>query len=215
MRSRKWIVFLVMIAACKARTTAQPARPAPQRAPAPMASSSPSAPPQIVVNSASGTPFVQVAQQGGDLSVTYADGTLIGRVKDSGKRKYAQNGSVVLEVKRSDDGFKVRTADGKLLWKIKIKDDKIKISDNEENKNPFELKIKDEKVKVYDPGERLLAEVKKDAGGVKVVDGAGTVLFKSATLRPEPYAGVAAIQSIPPRERAVIIAELATAGSSW
>jgi hypothetical protein len=178
-----------------------------------MASSSSA--PSIVVNSASGTPVVQVAQQGGDLAVTYADGTLIGRVKDSGKRKYAQNGSVVLEVKRSDDGFKVRTADGKLLWKIKRKDDKIKISDNEENKSPFELKIKDDKVKVYDPSARLLAEVKTDAGGVKVVDGTGTALFHGTSLRPEPYFGVAAIQSIPARERAVIIAELATAGSSW
>ena len=38
---------------------------------------------------------------------------------------------------------KVRTPDGKLRWKVKLGDAKIKIADNEENKNPFEVKTKE------------------------------------------------------------------------
>lgn len=58
------------------------------------------------------------------------------------KRKY-QNASLEIthEVKFSDaEKFKVRTPDGKLLWKIKLYDDKVKISDNEENENPYQVK---------------------------------------------------------------------------
>ena len=214
MRNREIAVLLMLVmVACKARSSAAPVSKSSAAKPVVAAPAAPST--EIVVNSASGSPFVKIGHAGSDVSVTYADGTLIGRVKDSGKRKYALNGSIVIEIKRSDDGFKVRTADGKLLWKIKNKEDKIKISDNEENKNPFELKIKEGKVKVYDPTSRLLAEVKTDAGGAKVVDAGGTSLFTSAVLRPEPYLGVAAIQTIPARERAVIMAELAAGGSSW
>lgn len=57
------------------------------------------------------------------------------------KKYYNSNGDVVFEIKYKPDGFKLRTASSKLLWKIKLYEQKIKISDNEENLNPYEIKI--------------------------------------------------------------------------
>jgi hypothetical protein len=203
----KSVLILLLLAGCHKETAR-----AVSHSPAPTAIT-PSVAPQIVLTTAGGDSAVQIAQQGSDVSITYNDGasnqTLIGRVKDSGKRKYALAGTVIYEVKRSDDGFKLRTEDGKLLWKIKNKDAKIKISDNEENKNPFELKIRDEKIKVVDATDKLLGEVKADAGGVKIVDGAGKAKYRSTIFKPEPYLGVAVIDAIPAPERAIIMAELA------
>ncbi len=60
------------------------------------------------------------------------------------KRKYSVDNEVWYEIKFKDEGFKLRSPDGKLLWKMKIAEDKIKISDNEENTNPYELKLKED-----------------------------------------------------------------------
>jgi hypothetical protein len=210
---KMFLVFL--IAACGQRSEHRQARAA-AATPPPPAQSAPASP--IAITTPAGEAVVEIAQQGSDLAVTFTDGgtrqVIHGRVSDKGKRKYsAGNGGVVLEVKPAEDGggFKVRTADGKLLWKIKRSEDKVKISDNEENRNPFELKIKEEKVKVYAPPEQLLGEVKfySDMQRVEVKDAAGRELFRASGSRAEPFYGVPLLEKIPARERAVIIAELA------
>jgi hypothetical protein len=154
--------------------------------------------PLIVVSTTGGKRVVEVAPSGTDLTVTFDGGVLHGRLKGD-KRKYES-----LEVKFGDEGFKVRTLDGKLLWKVKVTPDKIKVSNNEENQNPFELKIKDAKVKVYAPGERLLGEVRARGDHVEIGD-----KFRAAGTRPDAFYGVALLDGVPPRERAVIFAELA------
>ena len=154
--------------------------------------------PLIVVTTPAGKRVVEVAQSGSDLTVTYDGGVLHGRFKGD-KRKYES-----LEVKLGDDGFKVRTLDAKLLWKVKISADKIKVSNNEENKDPFELKIKDAKVKVYAPGERLLGEVRVRGDHVEIGD-----RFRAAGTRANAFYGVALLDAVPAPQRAVILAELA------
>lgn len=60
------------------------------------------------------------------------------------KKKYYDNSdNVVYEIKYKPDGFKLRTASSTLIWKIKLYDDKVKISDNEKNLNPYEIKLSD------------------------------------------------------------------------
>jgi hypothetical protein len=81
----------------------------------------------------------------GTLEIDYAEGGqkhhLRGSSRESGKRKYAlDNGPVVIEVKPGDGSFKVRTPDGKLLWKVKMDTNKIKVSDNEENRDAVEVR---------------------------------------------------------------------------
>ncbi|WP_452222054.1 hypothetical protein [Lacinutrix salivirga] len=61
--------------------------------------------------------------------------------KSDKKKYYDSNDNVVYEIKYKPDGFKLRTASSQLLWKIKLYDNKVKISDNEENLNPYEIKL--------------------------------------------------------------------------
>ena len=197
----KSFALVLLIAAC-----GQPAEEVEQTrgsAPAPTATeatgaSAPQAAP-IAVTTNDGRRVIEVASSGSDLTVTYEGGVLHGRRKGE-KRKYES-----VEVKYGETGgFKVRTLDGKLLWKVKVTPEKIKVSDNEENANPFELKIKEEKVKVYAPGDRLLGEVRVRGDHVEVGD-----KLRAAGTNAAAFYGVALLDAVPPRERAVIFAELA------
>ena len=153
---------------------------------------------------------VEVKIDANSTKLEYGGKIVRGETKDD-KRKYnVEGGNQIAEVKIKDaDGFKVRTNDGKLLWKIKIADDKIKISDNEENQNAFEIKKKDDGAKI-ERGETKLGEVKfyKDRQKIKVKDAADKELFDSNTDKYSIAYGVLALNEIPEDLRFIILAEL-------
>ena len=163
---------------------------------------------------------VEFKRRGTDVKIEWAGasgtGEIRGDLKDSGKRKYSDAaGQLIAEVKPSDNGFKVRTADGKLLWKVKIDSDKIKVSDNEENQNPWVLKTKyEDKVKILDPAERELAEVKfyRDRQKVKIKDMLDKELWEVNTNKYSPAYGVMLFDRVPENLRYVIMAELLQRG---
>ena len=120
--------------------------------------------------------------------------------------------TLIAKVKIKDKGFKLVDENDKLLWKVKISGDKVKISDNEENKNPYVLKKSDDKVKVKDKNEKEIARVKfySDNGKLKLKDMSGKELYISKDYTKLSGAiGVLAITEIPAKLRAVIAAELA------
>jgi len=142
---------------------------------------------------------------------------LRGEPRESGKRKYSiGGGAVTYEVKpdSDSDGFKLRTADGKLRWKVKVTPEKIKISDNEQNDRPFELKARDgDRVKVVAPVDREIGNVRFDraASKTEVEDAAGKTLFRvDKTTRTGAY-GVLLLD-IPQTERAILLAEILSRG---
>jgi hypothetical protein len=147
---------------------------------------------------------VKIAPEGGAL--------LQGELRDNGKRKYTEaGGKVVVEVKSDADAFKVRTPDGRLLWKVKLTDDKIKVSDNEENRNPYELKMKEDKVKVEE-NEQSLGEVKYYADKIKVKDASDKDMFETRSTRRSAAYGVLLMSRISESERYIIMAELLSRG---
>jgi hypothetical protein len=158
---------------------------------------------------------VEFSNTGGEpqieFSVNGQKQTLRGENKDSGKRKYENDARQILaEVKADSDSFKVRTSDGKLLWKVKFNDDKIKISNNEEMTNPFALKAgEQDRVKVLRE-ETEIGKVKfyRDRGKVKVDKLDETTLFESNTNTFAAFYGVLLMDEIPARERYIIMAEL-------
>jgi len=154
---------------------------------------------------------VEVKIDGNDTKLEFANKVVRGEMKDSEKRKYTvEGGNQIAEVKTKEaDGFKVRAPDGKLLWKVKIDSDKIKISDNEENQNAFELKKKDDGGKI-ELNENKLGEVKfyKDKQKVKVKDAADKELFDSNTDKYSIAYGVLLLDKIPEELRFIILAEL-------
>ncbi|GAB4131411.1 MAG: hypothetical protein OHK0045_24470 [Raineya sp.] len=91
------------------------------------------------------------------------DGKVLNVVMKGEKNKYQDaQGIGIAETKAKDaDGFKMRTPDGQtLLWKVKLDAAKVKVSNNEENRNPYELKKKDGKIKISRNGVEL-ANLKK------------------------------------------------------
>ena len=135
--------------------------------------------------------------------------TLVGVSRDGVKRKYSSGGTVLFETKGDDGGFKLRTPAGGLLYKVKFSDDKIKVSDNEENANPFELKLRDgDRIKVMAPGEKELGNVR-----ATTVEGAGgKKLFELSGRAGSPSYGVLLLETLPPAQRYIVFAELFSRG---
>lgn len=180
----------------------------------PAAAAPPSAAPDpntVVVRSAGGSKSFTVTEKGNAIEIVLPSGERLVGEPSGDKRKYrrASGGPQLLEVKPGDSGFKLKTPDGKLLWKVKITDDKIKVSDNEENANPWSLKVKGDKVKVVDGAEKELAEVRFQADKTKVKGADGTELWESASPRRRTAAfGVLVLDKIPEEHRAVLMAEI-------
>lgn len=140
---------------------------------------------------------------------------LRGEMRPNGKRKYEMEGGMVLaEVKSDDDAIKLRTVDGKLLWKIRLGDGSVKISNNEQNENVYRIKLDGDRVKVEDGAETELgkATYQADRGRVKVKDAADTELFQIDATKVSLAHGVLLLTAIPQTERAIIMAELLARG---
>ena len=121
---------------------------------------------------------------------------------------------MLYEIKPGDDGgFKLRNPDGSLRWKVKVAADKIKISDNEENANPYELKVRDgNRVKVVAPGDKELGNVRYADGRIAVEDTTGRVVFATNAAKASGAYGVLLLDRIPERERYILAAEILSRG---
>jgi hypothetical protein len=160
----------------------------------------------------------QVAQlkvEGENTQVEFGSNSLRGEQKESGKRKYQdQSGALISEVKSDADDFKVRTPDGKLLWKVKVNPDKIKISNNEEMTGAFSIESKDtDRAKVYH-NEQEIGKVRfnQSRGRVKVENASDAPIYNSNTSRLSAMYGVLLMNDIPEPQRYIIMAELLARG---
>lgn len=192
-----------------------PANPA--AAAATTTATAPTASDAITLVSADGAKTITITTDGRRVEVSITGGARFIGEADGEKRRYrnAATGAAFVEVKSSGTSFRLRTPDGKLLWKIKLDREKIKISDNEENKNPWVLKTKyDDKAKVLNPAETELGEVKyyKDSGKAKVKNEAGDELYSSESGRMSPAFGVALMDGVPEEHRMIVMAELLARG---
>lgn len=150
-----------------------------------------------------------------DFSLNGRNGILRGKTNEKGKRKYeADDNRVVAELKADADSFKLKAADGRLLWKIKFVDSKVKIANNEEMNNAFVLKPGEtDRVKVLRE-ETEIGKVKfyRDRGKVKVDNTADVAQYESDTNVFSGAYGVMLMTDIPEAERLIIIAELLARG---
>lgn len=166
----------------------------------------------VVVRSAGGSKSFTIVENGNAIEIVLPGGVRLLGEPAGEKRKYRRGagGPPVCEVKPGDAGFKLRTTDGKLLWKVKLADDKIKVSDNEENANPYSIKTKyPDKAKVVDAAEKELAEVRfgPDKTKVKGADGAELWECRSPRRRTASF-GVLVLERIPEEHRAILMAEI-------
>lgn len=166
----------------------------------------------VVVRSAGGSKSFTVLEKGNALEVVLPSGVRLVGEPAGAKRRYRRGpgGPPVCEVKAGDDGFKLRTTDGKLLWKVKLAEDKIKVSDNEENANPYSIKTKyPDKAKVVDASDRELAEVRYGPDKTKVKSAAGEELWECRSPRRRTASfGVLVLERVPEEHRAILMAEI-------
>ena len=176
----------------------------------------------IIIRDAGGIEAMSVSENDDEIvEIAFAEAgqqrKLRGEPRDSGKRKYSvDGGAVTYEVKPDDDsdGFKLRTADGALRWKVKVAPEKIKISNNEQNDNPFELKVRDgDRVKVVAPGDREVGNVRFDraASKTEVENADGKKMFSVDGPTQSGAYGVLLLD-IPQTERVILLAEILSRG---
>lgn len=120
-----------------------------------------------------------------------------------GKRKYYDNGTLTYEVKMNDEGFKLKDASSKLLWKVKIYPDKIKVSNNEENTNPYEIRNNGGVIEVKKDDAKF-STIKIDGTNVMVNEKKAYTFSKNL----DSFAvGILSIGEIPMDQRIFILAE--------
>jgi hypothetical protein len=174
---------------------------------------------KIKIKSPDDKPVVEFDLMSSDPKIEFsANGqaqTVRGKANEKGKRRYeVDGGGLVAEIKADADSIKLRAADGRLLWKIKFVDSKIKISNSEEMANAYVLKpMEADRVKVSrDDIEIGKVNFYRDRGKVKVENPAAAAQYESNTKIFSGAYGVMLMSEIPERERFVIIAELLARG---
>ena len=148
--------------------------------------------------------------------VSNLDGTemkLTAKGNAADKRMFSVYGKEY-KVKSSTGGFKLELPDGTLLWKVKLKEDKVKVSNNEENKNPFEIKKKsNEKLSVETETDTLgVIRWDSDTGEAVVKNQDGEEIFKGKYPRLSGLFGLMVIKEIPADQRAIMVTEFALRG---
>lgn len=206
--------LILLTSACQ-----EPGAETPTRADAPVTTATETATPSaLTANSvAVQTPDdeqVVVFHLDGDPRIEMGGQALRSERKGDKRKYYLEGGAQVAEVKYKDDSFKVRTPDADLLWKIKLYDDKVKISDNEENLNPYTLRPReDDRVKVkLDPDDIGQINFYRDEGRIKVKDVHDAERFASHTDRYSSAYGVLLMDNIGAQEKYIIMAELMALG---
>jgi hypothetical protein len=172
---------------------------------------------KVKVKTPDGKEAVQFKLRGDDIKIEFHSGgeqkVLRLKTESRKKRKYElEGGEIAALVKAKDYGFKVFDTQERLLWKVKIYDDKIKISDNEENKNPYELKLGQDGLKVK--GQVHIGKVNfyPEKPKVKVKDAWDREVFDSKTRRFSAMFGVLLLDKIPEAQRYIIMAEILLRG---
>lgn len=202
--------LVLLLASCGGELAETPAAPTPA-APSTASAAAPSP--------ASASQLGSISEEEGAVTIAFMESgevrELYGDPRETGKRKYTLgDGPVLYEVKPGDDGgFKLRNPDGSLRWKVKIAPDKIRISDNEQNDNPYELKLREpNRVKVFAPGDRELGNVRFAPNQIEVEDKSGRVIFTTDATKASGAYGVLLIDGIPERERYILVAEILSRG---
>lgn len=171
----------------------------------------------LQINSVKGKRAIafKVSTDAVEIRITNSEPTKViqGKLYKGSKRLYEVAGKGVIdEVKGTEEGFKLRTPDGKLLWKIHLYPTKLKISDNEEDKNAYVLETKDGQVNIQ-LDERSIGTVTRNSPGeVNAGNSDGKPSFVSHFSRLTVAPGIMLLDKIPEPEKYLIIAELLARG---
>lgn len=169
--------------------------------------------PLVLSDAAGALATVEVTGDTVHLKVRGEAAEIVGVLKGD-KRKYASGGQAVAEVKFADTGFKLKSPDGTLRWKVKYQEDRVKVAADEAKQDALELRpVENGGVKVK-RGEEEVARLTADAGGtaLKIKSAGGEEAFTASGPLPKVAHGVLALKDVPAVDRAILIGELIAAG---
>ncbi len=139
------------------------------------------------------------------VNISLGNDFIYSKIGSSGKRKYIGGSETTLaKINRYDYGFKLKTLEGAVLWKVKNEEGHIKIANNDAMENAFKIKKKS-KTKIY-KNEEEVGHAKKSDAFITVQGSAGSQL--KVVSENELIAAVIGIEEIPIAERLIILAEL-------
>jgi len=172
--------------------------------------------PDAVIAVAKGEERINVAFDDKHVYVDVGDKQLMGE-SSAGKRFWRRGtgGEAVAEVKNGDEGFKIRTPADKLILKVKVSADKIKIADNEEMQNAWSIKFKaNENAKVFDAKEKQVGAVKfaADTGKIKIKDAADKDVYVVESGKRSNSYGALLLKDVPEEYRRILLGELFVRG---
>ena len=155
-------------------------------------------------------------QSGTDVGIVFYSGgerhDLTGTARTlSGDRDYQlDGGSPRYRASDRSYGFKIETGDrSRVLWKIRLYPDKIKISDNDNDEAPRRIRAESPtKATLAGPSEEPLGTITYDGGNTVVTNSEGKVRYTKATGKLEPSYAVFLFDRMPMTEKYIVLAEL-------
>ena len=201
MKQYKWhLVWIIFLAACSGReqnTQNQVSSPIQNESPAKVVYYI-----DNVDNEAVGS-----VEQGESISLTFGDESLFRVCNSQDKCKYRnRDGMNRYEIKYSEQGFKLRTETGELIWKIKFTEDKIKLARNEEMDDAIEIKSNAGTAKISQDGEEI-GRVDFGSGSIPVLaEGPGGKVFITGPER-QMASGILILEDIPVDQKLILFAE--------
>lgn len=169
----------------------------------------------VTLKTGDGATLAEITLDGPTLKISETKRVLTGITASSEKRRYTANtGGVAIEVKATDaTGFKVRDSTGKLLWKIKLAETKIKISDNEESIDAFEIAQRDSGITAEKSAKKLGgAAFSTTDHRITVSDANGKTVCTGTAAAASLAPAVLLLPKASPEQKYIIIAELLSRG---
>lgn len=225
------VTFLLMLNGCGSTPPAQNNQPASGSNPQPVASQQPPAEKggdylsRLKFKAEDGSEALVIKRYADhdkiELNFSGTQSIFKGRTDVKERVKYKESSAdgsektLVAEVKLKDDSFKLVDANEALIWKVKINDGKVKISDNEDGNNSCEIKVKSaDKGEIRDQAGNEIGNVRfyADNGKLKVKDAAGKEILVTKDSAFSCAPGVILFNHIPLQHRVIIISEIMRMG---
>lgn len=128
--------------------------------------------------------------------------------------RYWDGKTVLAEATRTDNQIRLRSADGKLLWTVVLRGERVRLNPPEEGAESIWLSRADDARLRVSRGEATLGRVTQDAAKkrVKIRDSVGNPLYDAPAARVEHWFGVLSLKDLPWMERYLLAMELLAAG---
>lgn len=133
-------------------------------------------------------------------------------IREQGGYRFTMGG-VMYQVKQKDASWKLRTKQGQLLFKVKLKQEKIKVLRSEDDPKPWEIKLKGDHYKIVWTGTDYgKIALQKDKNRLKVKDRKGGEIAEASPAVLSAAPAVLLVTGLSEQDRLLLFALLCVVG---